>query len=60
MAYTAHYNATDLGNMAIDVAGAFLNALATNAGAIGVLIVIGFIVVIVSDLIWGIFGIFKR
>ena len=60
MAYTASYTATDLGNMAIDVAGAFLNALAQNAGAIAVLIVIGFIVVIVSDLIWGIFGIFKR
>ena len=59
MAYTAQYNATDLGEMAIDIVGGILGGLANNATTIGSLIVIVLIIVLVVDLLTGVFGIFS-
>ena len=59
MAYTAVYAGSDLGTMAIDIVGGVLNGLAINATLLGTLIAITVIIVLVVDLLTGVFGIFK-
>ena len=59
MAYTASYSASDLGSMAIDLVGGILNGLASNAYTIGSLVVITVILVLIVDLLTGVFGIFS-
>jgi len=59
MAYTAQYSGSDLGNLAIDVAGGLLNAIVQQIGVMGTLLVVGIVLVLITDLLTGVFGIFK-
>lgn len=57
--YYTQYTGADLGHMAIDIGGGLLNALAVNAGTIGILIVVALIFVLLTDFLTGVFGIFN-
>jgi hypothetical protein len=57
--YYTKYAGADLGAMAIDIVGGLMNALARQAGTIGVILVALLVVVVVVDLLTGVFGIFK-
>jgi len=57
MAYTATYESADLDDIAIDIAGTFLAGLAEQAGVIVGLMILGIIIVLVIDLMTGMFGI---
>lgn len=64
MAYTATYTAADLGNVVIDVIGAFLAGIQTNAALLVTLIVLAVIVELTtglfSKLLGGMFGLRKK
>lgn len=59
MAYTAQYTGNDLANMGIDVGGAFLNGLVAQAGTLAVVIIATIVLVVIVDLLTGVFGIVK-
>lgn len=56
MAYTPIYTGGDLGSMAIDFVGAFLNALTGQSGTLAQLIVVVVIVGVVATLVAAVFG----
>lgn len=59
MAYTAQYTGGDLANMGIDVGGAFLNGLVTQASTLAVIIIAIVVIAVIIDLLTGIFGIVR-
>jgi len=58
MAYTAEYSGSDLGNLFIDVLGAFINVIKDNAATIGILIIVVLIAVYGGRAIRAIFSVF--
>jgi len=59
MVYYNSYSGADLGQMAIDVAGGLLSAIVRQIGVLGTLLVVGIVLVLITDLLTGVFGIFK-
>lgn len=59
MAYTPTYDANDIANASIDVAGNFIAALAAQAGTLATLVVIGAVIAVVSGLFLALWGLFR-
>lgn len=60
MAYTPTYTASDMPAMSFDIVGGILQALASQAGTIGILAVVLLVIVLIVDLLTGVFGIFSK
>lgn len=57
MAYEPIYTSSDLAPLIFDIVGQFMAGIATNAGLIVTLLVLTIIIVLVVDLLTGVFGI---
>jgi hypothetical protein len=57
MAYTPVYSSTDLAPLVFDIVGQFMAGIASNASLIVTLLILTIIIVLVVDLLTGVFGI---